>query len=406
MRKKVLVCVMMVSALFFFTLSSDSFVYAASTIDLSKAPRTIKIGVNFSITGKFAGFYKIMGDWENALVKVINDRGGIYVEEYGTRLPIKVTWYDDRSDPPTTIKLYEKLVNVDKVDLLIGPTASPMGIAGSTVAEKYKIPMVLTSSNDPKIFNRGFRWITAGIDTGIPWSRSYFTMLKERTNAKRVAVLTEDTVWPQGIRKGVLGIAEGLGFDIVYDKFAPRDTKDFTSVIGQLKRANPDVVYVPAFAPFFTTFMKQVLSQGYKPKALHGTAGVSAGFLDAVGKGANYVTGDGYWISGIKYEGYDVIAEALKLANIDVLQWQFGPPINFASHQILFKAIEHAGTLDRNKVQEALETSTFGTIGGLWKRQPNGAGTYNPFPLQNIGGELHAVYPSDVATKKFVYPMP
>ena len=36
----------------------------------------------------------------------------------------------------------------------------------------------------------------------------------------------------------------------------------------------------------------------------------------------------------------------------------------------------------------------------------NGAGTYNPFPLQNIGGELYSVYPADVATKKFVYPMP
>lgn len=326
MRKRVLVCFMMVSALFFFTLSSDSSVYAASTTDLSKAPRTIKIGVNFSITGKFAGFYKIMGDWENALIKVINDRGGIYVEEYGTRLPIKVIWYDDRSDPPTTMKLYEKLVNVDKVDFLIGPTASPMAMAGSTVAEKYKIPMVFTSSNDPKLFNRGLRWITGSLDTGIPWSRPYFTMLKEQTDAKKVAILTEDTVWPQGIRKGVLLITKKLGFDIVFDKFAPADTKDFTSVIGQLKRANPDVVYVPAFAPVFTTFFKQVLSQGYKPKGLHGTAGVSAGFLNAVGKGANYVTGDGYWIPGIRYEGYDVIAEALKEANINVLQWQFGPP--------------------------------------------------------------------------------
>ena len=57
-------------------------------------------------------------------------------------------------------------------------------------------------------------------------------------------------------------------------------------------------------------------------------------------------------------------------------------------------------------MQEVLDTATFSIIGGLWKRQPNGAGTYNPFPLQNIGGELHAVYPPEVATKKFVYPMP
>lgn len=404
MKRKILVSAVVILTLILFSIS---FVMAASNVDFKKAPKKIKIGACFSITGRFAGFYNCMGEWENALVQVINDRGGLYVKEYKANLPIEVIWYDDKSDPLTTTKFYEKLVTVDKVDFLIGATASPPGIASSNVAEKYKVPVVLTSSNDISIFNRGFKWLTSGIDTGLPWSRMYFEMIKKQTDAKTVALLTEDTIWPRGIRLGAMDIIKELGFNLVFEKMIPADTKDFTPVIVELKNLNPDVLYVPAFAPFFATFTKQALTQGLKPKAFHGTAGISIGFLEAVGaQGANHITGDHYWVPGMKYEGYDIMEEIYRRSKINPLEFPFGPPCNFSSHQVLFKAIEAAGTLDRNKVQEVLETSSFGIIGGLWHRQPNGAGTYNPYPLQNIEGKVYLAYPPNMAQRKFVYPIP
>jgi branched-chain amino acid transport system substrate-binding protein len=405
--KRILLVGMLVSVLVLSGLFDVSLVQAASSVDLSKAPRTIKIGACFSITGAFAGFYRIMGDWEDNLVKVINERGGIYVKEYNTRLPIKVIWHDDRSDPTTTAKFYEKLITVDKVDFLIGPTASPPAMSGSAVAEKYKIPMFLTSSIDPKIFNRGFKWITCCHDTALSWATRYFEMIRKQTDAKTVALFAEDTVWASGIAIGARDIIKNYGFNLVFDKLAPADTKDFTSVIMELKNVNADVIYIPAFAPFFVTFMKQAITQGLKPKALHGSAGISSGFLEAMGeKGTNYITGDHMWVPQVKYEGYDVMNEIIKRSKINILEWPFGPTSNFSTHQIMFKAIEHAGTLDRNKVQEALETSSFMTIGGPWHRQPNGAGTHPPFTLQNIDGKVHSVYPPEIATHKFEYPIP
>lgn len=381
---------------------------AAGTVDFSKAPRTIKIGVCFSITGKFAGFYSIMGDWEDALQQVVNERGGIYVKEYGTRLPIEVKWYDDKSDPATSIKFYERLVTVDKVDFLIGPTASPPGMAASTVADKYKIPMVMTSSTDPKIYNRGLKWITASLETGLPWANFYFSMLKQKTNAKTVAIVTEDTIWPLGIREGTLPIVKSMGFELVYDKLVPADTKDFSSVIGELKRLNPDVVYVPAFGPFFVTFVKQAHEQRLRPKAFHGTAGVSTGFIQSMGdKGSEYITGDSYWVPGLKNEGFDILAEIEKRAKINIMEWCYGPAPNYASHQVLFKAIEAAGTLNHEKVQEVLDRAHFGFVGGSWYRQPNGVGTYNPYPIQNLDAKLYPIWPPEVVgDKAFVYPIP
>ncbi len=405
MSKRKCISTLTLSLLVFLMITATP-LQAAAPVDLSKAPKAIKIGVCFSITGKFAGFYSVMGDWEDALEKVINERGGIYVSEYGTRLPIQVKWYDDKSDPATSIKFYERLVTVDKVDFLIGPTASPPAMAASTVADKYKIPMILTSSTDPQIYSRGLKWITCSVETGLPWTKYYFQMLKEKTNAKTVALLTEDTIWPLGIRQGALTTIKEMGFDLVYDKLAPADTKDFSSVILALKQLNPDVIYVPAFGPFFTTFVKQVHEQKLKPNALHGTAGVSTGFCQAMGtKGANYITGDSYWVPGLKNEGFDVLEEIEKRAKINIMEWCYGPAPNYASHQILFKAIEEAGTLDREKVQKVLETANFETIGGKWHRQPNGVGTYNPYPVQNVDGHLYTIWPPGEATKEFVYPI-
>jgi branched-chain amino acid transport system substrate-binding protein len=371
------------------------------------APKHISVGMCLSITGRFAPQYNPMGRWVEALTEIFNERGGVYVKEYDKRLPIKAVWYDDKGDPPTCIKFYERLISVDKVDFFLGPTASPQGIAGSTVAEKYKIPMILTSSNDPKIFDRGFKWISSCLDKASSWMVQYLHMLKEQTDAKTIALLTEDSVWSMGIRGGVQKITKELGFDLVYDKVAPTETRDFTSVIMELKQIKPDVVAVPSWVSFLTDFTKQALDQGLKPKAFHGCNAATPAFVDSIGKDhVNYMTGEVYWVYGVKTTGSDIMEEALKRSKISVLEYPIGPANNLAAWQILLKAIEITGSLDRAKVQQTLETMEIEFLGGKWKRYPDGAGTYNPGPMQFDNGERHVVYPREVATHKFIYPIP
>ncbi len=396
--KRILAFVLIVSIFTFFGLSIPA--------QAREAPKTIKFGACFSVTGKFAGFYHIMGDWEKNVVDIINERGGVYVKEFNKRIPIEIIWYDDRSDPPTTVKFYERLITIDKVDFLIGPTASPPAMAASPLADKYKIPMIMTSSSDPAIYNRGLKWISSSLGSSELWAQHTYEVFKAQTDAKTVALLTEDTVWPLGIGKGARTFAENAGYKVVYDQKAPADTKDFTSVISDMKNLNPDIVDVSSFAPFLVTFMKQAMSQGLKPKLFHSCSGVSYGFLTAMGSSANYMTGDHCWVPGMHHPGYEMMEEAVKRTKINILEYPYGPPCNFAAIQILLQAIEAAGTLDREKVQEALETSTFGIIGGLWYRLPDGFGTFNYFPLQYVNEKICPLYPPGVAKDKLVYPAP
>src|SRR5580765_8168295 len=96
------------------------------------AQAPIKIGASISLTGTYAKLGSYTQDGYLMCAKEVNDKGGLL----GRKLEFVV--YDDRSDPPTAIKLYEKLITEDKVDLVMGPYSSPITKAAATVSEKYK----------------------------------------------------------------------------------------------------------------------------------------------------------------------------------------------------------------------------------------------------------------------------
>ena len=109
---------------------------------IAQKKKVILIGGTISETGRYASDVKPWPKLMNTWAEMINERGGLWVKSEKRRIPVKFILYDDKSDQATSIKFYERLVTVDKVDLLIGPYTSPLTFAATTVAEKYKIPMV------------------------------------------------------------------------------------------------------------------------------------------------------------------------------------------------------------------------------------------------------------------------
>ena len=79
----------------------------------------------------------------------MNERGGVYVKSLDKKLPVKIVYYDDQGDPKTSVKFYERLVVEDKVNFLLAPPGSPIAFAATTVAERYKIPMISGGGDRP-----------------------------------------------------------------------------------------------------------------------------------------------------------------------------------------------------------------------------------------------------------------
>ena len=372
----------------------------------AQAPTEIRVGATVAVTGPASAevghFKKMMELW----AETVNAKGGVMLKEYGKRLPIKMVIYDDTSKPPDSVRLYEKLVTDDKVHVLLGPYSSPITVAASTVAEKHGIPMLALEANSTGIFKRGFKWLAGVIDDGTKWSHHYFDMLKAEGKAKSIGFVIEDTPHPKEVGSGSVPKAKEIGLEVKVEEYFPVATQDFTPIITKLKAANPDIVYMSAFPAREVTFFKQALEQGLNPREFH-MIHHGVAFYDAVGmKNVNLVTGEAYWMPGVKAGNAKPFEELLQKLNVKVEDYPWSS-IHYFGFEALVAGLEKAGTLDHDKLMAAIKSLDIETISGRLKFDPRtGQGTLNPFPTQIQDGKYVTIWPAEIASGKHVYPRP
>jgi len=379
----------------------------------AQAPDAIVVGATLALTGPFsdevAPFKKFMELW----AEQINAQGGIMLREYGKRLPIKFIVYDDTSKPPVSQASYEKLVTVDKVHLLLGPYSSPITVAASTVADKHKIPFIALEANSTAIFTRGFQWLVGVIDDGPKWSWHYFDMLKAEGKAKTIGFIVQETGHTKEVGAGSAAKAQEIGLKVVVQETAPAPATEFTPVITKMKAADPDIVYISGFPAFNVAFYKQALEQGLNPREFHVIHHGSA-FRKPTGDArANLVTGENYWMPGVKGGGeVALFEELLTKTGISVADYPW-VSIHMFGLEALKAALEKAGSVDREKVLKALWELDIKTISGRLRFQKKGEGlhpeaqgqgTLNPFPTQIQDGKYITLWPPEIATGKHIYP--
>jgi branched-chain amino acid transport system substrate-binding protein len=377
-------------------------------------PRTIKIGATVSLTGKYAPTAAPAKDLYLSWQELINKRGGIYVEEYGQRLPVKVIVYDDKSDTSTVTKFYEKLVVEDKVDVLLGPYGSVLNVPAAVVAEKYGTPIATGPAGAPPIYENK-KWVVSVIVLLPDIQKYYFEMITDmakRGEVKTVSLIAEDTPFGLGLNKGAEVNFPKAGVDVVYKDIVAVGTKDFTPVILKLKEANADIVFVSALAPFAATFVKQAYEQGLHPKGIFCFSVLYKSVLDAVGPAANYYVGWFHWMPSLPYDGLwgkKFWMQVMEKAGFKNEEYPLHV-LYYVCLEALCAAIRDAGSLDKAKVMEALRNLNIQSIcGPLYFRdlgKYKGVGTLAQYPVQYVDGKYTVLWPPEVATGKYIYPMP
>jgi branched-chain amino acid transport system substrate-binding protein len=368
----------------------------------AESPKEIRIGATVSMSGKFSTeigpFKKLM----EAYASTINNRGGIYLKSAGARLPLKFIVYDDKSDGPTARKFYERLISVDKANILLGPYSSPVTFAASVAAEENKVPFIAICANSHKIYNRGFKWIVCVIDAAPRYTHRYWDMIKAEGWAKTVAFVVEDTLHPQGVYRGAKKLADSARLKEVALNVLPANTHDFTAAIVKIRNKSPDIVFVSANVPFSIAFMRQARELGLSPKEFHVIhhGGV---FKKGLGAGAEGVIGQSYWTQGMNYGNPELFTEVLERSGISLDDFPWAPAYMMA-FETATQAIERAGSLDRETLMTILKRLKVMTVGGVVSFAENGVGTINTYPSQIIGGQYHIVWPPEVATARHEYP--
>lgn len=381
--------------------------------------KVIKIGSSAPLSGALAK--------EGALVKegyefwrdTVNAKGGIKVGN--DMYKVELILYDDQSDAPTAAKLTEKLITEDKVNFLLSPYSSGLTVSTSATAEKYKIVNIAPLANANKIYNRGLKYVFSVLwPTSIDVSNLVEMLPKEGITVNKIAVVYPDDLFPAAGAAGAMETAKQLNIPTVEIKY-PKGLKDLSGVVAEIKKSGAEAVISTAFFEDATLILRQMNEQGVKPKllAFHDAVNLQPDFVDAVGeKLAEGVSGRSeFW----PIEGYkdDVFGTGVQFAEAITAKynhpWTYHQAAAACAGLILQKAIEAAGSLDNEKVREALLSMDimtffspikFGSMDFQGSTMENVNVKGKPLSVQVQKGKLEVVYPEDFQTAKLEYPKP
>lgn len=391
----------------FVFISAMALLFGTICVSTAQEKKQIVVGMTLCLTGKYSSdvgtFDRMVKAWENY---VNTKEKGLYVKAYKKRLPVRTVIYDDSSDQATAVKFYERLVTIDKCDILVGPKSSPITFPVTSVAEKYHIPMVLATANTPAIFDRGFKWIVGVNNLSTAWSDNYFDLLEEEKQVKTIGYVAEDTPHTREVYEGAIPDAEKRGFKTVFKEIAPAGTTDFTPILMKLQAADPDVIYVSAFTPFAVTFKKQAKEFGLKPREWHFTH-ADKSFSDALGKDANYITTEYNWLPGMPYGNLKKFHEILREAKIDPGEYM-DVSLHYAPLEVIEVAIEKANSLKPDDLMKSVKAVKFESVIGPIGFEPTKGYNqlFKQIAVQYIDGKYYIISPKKFATHKHVYPNP
>src|SRR3984957_12495140 len=232
------------------------------------AQAPITIGFGMALTGGLAPNGKAalfaMQLWE----KEINATGGLLGR------PVKLVYYDDQSNPSTVPGIYTKLLDVDKVDVVVGPYATNMmAPAMPVVMQKGKTFLTLfgLDVNHEFQYPKYFSMLPTGLDTKTSFTDGFFQVAAaQNPKPETVGLVAADAEFSNNACEGARTNAKKYGFKIAYDKTYPPSTTDFTPIVRAVQAANPDIVVVCSYPLDSVGMLKAINEVGHKPKMLGG----------------------------------------------------------------------------------------------------------------------------------------
>ena len=362
---------------------------------VAKEREEIRIGAPIPVTG-ILSMIGLEQKWayEQAFAD-INRKGGIYVKEYGKKLPVKLIIADAESDPGKAVAAVERLVRIDKVDMLLSSQTSPLVIPTSVAAEKLKVFYHTTTCLPPLWSPHKFKWSTLFFTDLGHFSIHVYEILnaiKESDRPKRLALLMEDTADGRALGGAFRNGAIGMGYKFVFDEAWMVGAKDYSSQILKLKAKKVDGIILFGTPSDCVTFVRQSKEFRYRAKFLHGFKGTwGTEFWDTLDTDAQYILADGFWSEDFPFPGNKELG---KMYYQDNKKQSVSIGMFYALCQTLFSAIEKAGTLDGAKVREAVLSTQFkGTTMGDLKYSPDGLALLKITANQWWDGKLKLVYP-------------
>jgi branched-chain amino acid transport system substrate-binding protein len=365
----------------------------------AQADKPLRIGFSMARTGMLANATPSQMNTYELWREQTNAKGGMDVG--GVRRKVEFVVFDDQSKPEQAVRIYEKLITDDKVDLLLAPWGTPFHLAIAPVLEKFKFPMVGNTAASVALrqVKPGYIWFpTSAIPDRIG---AELTAMLKTQNVKSVAVLSNVLPFTKEIKNFLEPELKKAGIEIKVSTEYPPDIADMTSTLTQIKQANVDAVLALAYPGDSVLYAKQAKELGLNQPFQFVAIGPSDAFFPkAVGAAsAEGVVTIAHWSPRAEWKGSQ--------AFYDAYVKKFGEDPDYLNSALAWMSLEILETtvaktgLDKAKMRDMISSTTFDTINGKVKFE----GVQNVITptafVQTQKGKLQLVWPASMASSKF-----
>jgi branched-chain amino acid transport system substrate-binding protein len=382
----------------------------------------IKIGFSMAMTGGLGPNGKSALLAQKIWEEDVNAKGGLLGR------PVKLIYYDDQTNPSTVPGIYSKLLDIDKVDLIIGGYGTNMlAPAMPLVMQRKKLFIGLLGLGVNSEFNypNYFVMIPSGQDPKPSFTKGLIDLaMAQDPKPQTVAIVAADAEFARNAADGARENAKMVKLNIVYDKTYPPTTTDFAPIVRAIQATNPDVLVICSYPPDSVGMVRAINEIGFKPKLVGGgMVGLQNTSIKALlGPQLNGFTNYDFWLPVPKMD-FPGVADLMKkyqakapAEGVDPLGYYMAPQA-YAQLQVLEQAVKATKSLDDQKLADYIRASTFTTVlgdvkfgkGGEWAQsrvlQVQFRDVKGNDPMQFKGVDTQVVVtPAEYASGTLIYP--
>ena len=373
---------------------------AGCRADKSGIGDTVPVGIITSLTGSEAKFGLAQRLGYEMAAEEINAEGGVLGRK------VELVFRDDTSKAEPAMTEVEKLAEDPQISAILGCFSSSATFAAVSVADRYQIPMIVPTAVTDDITSQGYTWVFRTCAPASSYGRGMIDFLTATINARRLAVVFENTQFGSSVAQATRRRAIDAGVEIVSFEAYDQGATDFTPLLTRIKSTEPDAVLFVSYLADATLLMRQSKEMDFNPKAF--TAGGSGfslpDFVKGAGPTAEYTISVTQWTPDSLWSGSREWYQKFK-ARFNT-EPSYHCVQTYISLKVLVEAIERAGSLDREAVRRELRATNRDSVFGPIKFDEVGQNDHPVAITQVLDGKFVTVFPENAAVTKPVLPTP
>lgn len=373
-------------------------------VALAFAQSDIKLAVPLPLTGQQAKFGEIIKKSYEIAQEEINAKGGIKGQK------LVLSFEDSQGKPEVARSIVEKIIDVDKQPLIFAEYTSACAKAVAAVAEERKTPYLVVASAADEITQQNYKYVFRLNPSNAYYATGLLGFMGQVVKPTSIAILYESSDFGTSGADEMAKSAEKVGMKVLMKEKYEKGAVDFKPVLSAVKAAKPDVIYMVSYVMDAALLMRQIKELRIDAKLFAGGAAGFAisEFIDNAKEASEYVVTATLWAPQLKYPGNKEYSEKYK--SLHGTYPSYHGALAYSSLYVIKDALERAKSMSQDDIRDAMKTVSITTAFGPVKFEDKDGYQNQNFAstlaLQVVGGKHETIWPTDIASTKYVYPIP